>query len=61
MDLARLSCHDSIKALNKAVMAKSTNYIVEVDIKGFFGNVKSLLATKRCLEERIANRNLLLN
>ncbi len=32
----KLSCHDAVKALNKAVMTKPTNYIVEVDIKGFF-------------------------
>lgn len=53
-----LSCHNSVKALNKAVMAKPTNYIVEVDIKGFFDNINHYWL-QRCLEERIADRNLL--
>lgn len=52
------SCHDAIKALNKAVMTKPTNYIVEVDIKGFFDNV-SHYWLQRCLEERIKDQNLM--
>jgi RNA-directed DNA polymerase len=32
----KLSCHDAVKALDKTVMTKPINYIVEVDIKGFF-------------------------
>ena len=35
----KLSCHDAVKALNNEVMKKPINYIVEVDIKGFFDNV----------------------
>ena len=54
----RLSCHDAVKALDKAVMTKPINYIVEVDIKGFFDNVNHYWL-QRCLEEKIADRNLL--
>lgn len=54
----KLSCHDAIKALNKAVMTKPINYIVEVDIKGFFDNV-SHYWLQRCLEEKITDKNLL--
>lgn len=52
------SCHDAIKALNKAVMTKPINYIVEVDIRKFFDEV-SHYWLQRCLEERIRDRNLL--
>jgi len=54
----KLSCHDAVKALHKAVMTKPINYIVEVDIKGFFDNVNHYWL-QRCLEEKIADRNLL--
>jgi group II intron reverse transcriptase/maturase len=54
----KLSCHDAVKALDKAVMTKAINYIVEVDIKGFFDNVNHYWL-QRCLEEKIADRNLL--
>lgn len=54
----KLSCHDAIKALDKSVMTKPINYVVEVDIKGFFDNV-SHYWLQRCLEERIADKNLL--
>jgi len=54
----KLSCHDAVKALNKAVMTKPINYIVEVDIKGFFDNVNRYWL-QRCLEEKIVDRNLL--
>ena len=53
----KLSCHDAVKALNKAVMTKPINYIVEADIKGFFDNV-SHYWLQRCLEEKITNKNL---
>lgn len=54
----KLNCHDAIKALDKSVMTKPINYVVEVDIKGFFDNV-SHYWLGRCLEERIADKNLL--
>jgi group II intron reverse transcriptase/maturase len=53
-----LSCHDAVKALDKVVMTKPINYIVEVDIKGFFDNVNHYWL-QRCLEEKITDQNLL--
>ena len=52
------SCHDAVNALDKTVMTKAVNYIVEVDIKGFFDNV-SHYWLQRCIEERISDPNLL--
>jgi group II intron reverse transcriptase/maturase len=54
----KLSCHDAVKALDKTVMTKPINYIVEVDIKGFFDNVNHYWL-QRCLEEKIVDCNLL--
>ena len=54
----KLSCHDAVKALDKVVMTKPINYIVEVDIKGFFDNV-SHYWLQRCLEEKITDKNLI--
>ena len=53
-----LNCHDAVNALDKSVMRKPVNVIVEVDIKGFFDNVQHYWL-HRCLEERIADPNLL--
>jgi group II intron reverse transcriptase/maturase len=54
----KLSCHDAVRALDKTVMTKPINYIVEVDIKGFFDNVNHYWL-QRCLEEKIVDCNLL--
>ena len=52
------SCHQAVKALNKTVMYKPTNYIVEVDIKRFYDNIQHKWLI-RCLKERISDPNLL--
>ncbi|WP_237342883.1 reverse transcriptase domain-containing protein [Wolbachia endosymbiont of Folsomia candida] len=52
------SCHQAVKALDKAVMYKPINYIVEVDIKKFYDSVQHKWLM-RCLRERIADPNLL--
>ncbi|WP_264337404.1 group II intron reverse transcriptase/maturase [Wolbachia endosymbiont (group B) of Dolichovespula media] len=52
------NCHQAINALDKAVMHKPINYIVEVDIKKFFDNVQHKWLMNR-LRERIADPNLL--
>lgn len=52
------SCHSAIRELNKAVMYKPVNYIVEVDIRKFFDTVSHYWLL-RCLEERVADANLL--
>ncbi len=53
------SCHDAINRLDKEVMTKPVNFIVEVDIRKFFDNVNHYWLL-RCLEERIKDPNLLL-
>jgi RNA-directed DNA polymerase len=52
------SCHTAINVLDKSVMTKPVNFIVEVDIKKFFDNVSHYWLHK-CLEERISDPNLL--
>lgn len=52
------SCHDALKILNVYIEERHTNYIVDVDIKGFFDNVSHEWMMK-FLEHKIADRNLL--
>ncbi|MFC1567057.1 group II intron reverse transcriptase/maturase [bacterium] len=53
------SCHQAVNALDKVVMTKAVNYIVEVDIEKFFDNVSHYWLL-RCLEERIVDENFLI-
>lgn len=32
-------CHDALKAVDKAVMSKPINHVIEADIKGYFDNI----------------------
>lgn len=52
------NCHDALKILNHYIEKKSVNYIVDVDIKGFFDNVDHIWMMK-FLKLRIADPNLL--
>ncbi|MGL9726415.1 MAG: reverse transcriptase domain-containing protein [Wolbachia sp.] len=52
------SCHQTVKTVDKAVMHKPVNYIVEVDIKKFYNNIQHKWLM-RCLRERISDPNLL--
>lgn len=52
------NCHDALKILNHYIEKKSVNYIVDVDIKGFFDNVDHKWMMK-FLKLRIADPNLL--
>lgn len=52
------SCHQAVNALDKAVMTKPVNHIVEVDIRKFFDEVNHYWL-QRCLEERVADRNFM--
>ena len=52
------NCHAAIKALNSSVMTKPVNYVVEVDIRKFFDEVRQDWMI-RFLKERIADPNLL--
>ena len=52
------NCHDALKILNHYIEKKSVNYIVDVDIKGFFDNVDHKWMME-FLKLRIADPNLL--
>lgn len=52
------SCHDALKILNVYIEKRKTNYVVDVDIKGFFDNVDHEWMMK-FLKHRINDPNLL--
>lgn len=52
------SCHQAINRVDKLIMTKQVNHIVEADIKGFFDNV-SHEELMKFLEIRIVDRSLL--
>ncbi|QKE72064.1 group II intron reverse transcriptase/maturase (plasmid) [Arthrobacter citreus] len=52
------SCHDALKILNFYIEKRSVNYVVDVDIKGFFDNVDHKWMME-FLKLRIADPNLL--
>src|SRR6476620_1003246 len=52
------NCHDALKILNHYIEKMSVNYIVDVDIKGFFDNVDHTWMME-FLKLRIADPNLL--
>ncbi len=51
------NCHQALKAVHEMVMTKPINWIIDVDIKGFFDNVDHDWLIK-CLEEKISDPNL---
>ncbi|WP_246066950.1 reverse transcriptase domain-containing protein [Cytobacillus solani] len=51
-------CHDALKILNFYIEKRSVNYVVDVDIKGFFDNVDHKWMME-FLKLRIADPNLL--
>jgi len=52
------SCHKAVDQLDKVVMTKPINYVVEVDIEKFFDTVRHYWLL-RCIEERVADPNFL--
>jgi len=52
------SCHDALDTLDKTVMTKPINFIVDTDIEKFFDNVDHNWLMK-CLKQRIADPNIL--
>jgi group II intron reverse transcriptase/maturase len=52
------SCHDALDEIDKAVMTKPVNYVVDTDIATFFDTVDHKWLMK-CLRQRIADPNLL--
>jgi RNA-directed DNA polymerase len=53
------SCHQALDTVDKAMMRRPINYVIEADIKGFFDNV-SHDCMLRCLQVRIKDPTLLL-
>jgi len=52
------SCHGALNTLDKAIMTKPVNYIVDMDIEKFFETVDHEWLTK-CLKQRIADTAIL--
>ncbi len=52
------SCHQALNVLDKVIMTRPVNYVVDMDIEGFFDTVdhKWLM---RCLSQRIRDRGFL--
>jgi group II intron reverse transcriptase/maturase len=52
------SCHDALKVVDKAIMTKPVNWIVDMDIEKFFDTIdhKQLM---ECLRQRIEDPNFL--
>ena len=50
------SCHQALKAVHTMVMTKPINWIIDVDIKGFFDNVDHHWMIE-CLNQKIADPN----
>lgn len=52
------NCHTAIDRVDKVIMTKPINYIVDADIKGFFDTVDHKWMIE-CLKQRIADQNFL--
>jgi len=50
------NCHQAIKAVYSMVMTKPVNWIIDIDIKGFFDNVDHQWMIE-CLNQKIADPN----
>lgn len=51
-------CHDALKILNNILNMKEINYVVDVDIKGFFDNVDHEWM-KKFIEHRVSDPNFI--
>jgi group II intron reverse transcriptase/maturase len=49
------SCHQALDRVDKVIMQKPVNYVIDADIKGFFDNVDHKLM-RSCLEQRISDK-----
>lgn len=52
------SCHDALDKLDRLIMTKPVNYVVDMDIEKFFDNVNHDWLMK-CLRERIVDKGFL--
>lgn len=53
------NCHQALDKVDKTIMRRPINYVIEADIKGFFDNVSHYWMLK-CLRVRIKDTSLLL-
>ena len=51
-------CHQALNTLDKMIMQRPVNHVIDADIKGFFDNVDHDWLM-RCIEQRISDKNLL--
>ena len=49
------SCHQALNRVDKIIMQRPVNYVIDADIKGFFDNVDHKLM-RNCLEQRISDK-----
>jgi group II intron reverse transcriptase/maturase len=49
------SCHQALDRVDKIIMQKPVNYVIDADIKGFFDDVDHKLM-RSCLEQRISDK-----
>ena len=49
------SCHQALNRVDKIIMQKPVNYVIDADIKGFFDNVDHK-KMRSCLEQRISDK-----
>ena len=52
------NCHQALGTLDKMIMQRPVNHVIDADIKGFFDNVDHDWLM-RCIEQRISDKNLL--
>ena len=52
------NCHQALDTLDKMIMQRPVNHVIDADIKGFFDNVDHDWLM-RCIEQRISDKNLL--
>lgn len=51
------NCHEALKQLHHIIQRGKTNYVVDIDVKGFFDNVDHQWLM-RCIEQRIKDPNI---
>jgi len=52
------SCHDALDVMDKVIMTRPVNYVVDMDIRKFFDTIEHKWVMK-CLQQRIVDSNLL--
>ncbi len=52
------NCHQALETLDKMIMQRPVNHVIDADIKGFFDNVDHDWLM-RCIEQRVSDKNLL--